>query len=472
MSNIITRKELKGPKGLPIIGNLHKIELSNMHNQLENWAKEFGGIYKLDLGPSKLTVITDPELNQEILKERPHLFRRMAKMDEVMKEVGVQGVFNAEGEEWKAHRRLVNKGLDVKHQQQFYPEIITSVERLYNKWNSFSNNQKPFDIQQDLLRFTVDVTTSLAFGYKMNTLEEEGGVIQEHLEKIFPMIFKRINAPIPFWRFYKTKEDKIFDNSVIVINKLIDEFIKKGKEKITEYPTLKENPSNFLESLLVAAEEEASLTDEDVRGNLLTILMAGEDTTAHTLAWAIYLLAQHPEHQEKLYKEALDVLGDKEWLENYKDHQQLVYADAIAMETMRMKPVAPLLLHEPIKDVEINGYLFTKGSRLLTETRCASMDESKFTNSIQFMPERWIKEEKGKCPMGHDTKAFIPFGAGARFCPGKNLAMLEIKLVLSMLMKNFIVELVTPKENVKEVMAFTMMASPYQVKLTKRRSAN
>jgi cytochrome P450 len=464
----IAFKDLKGPKGLPIIGCIHKIELENMHNQLEDWADEYGKVYKLILGPSKLTVITDPDITQEILKERPEKFRRMSKMDEVMREVGVHGVFNAEGEEWKAHRRIVNKGLDVKHQQQFYPEMLISIERLYDKWNQLAVKNQSFDIQQDLLRFTVDVTTSLAFGYKMNTLEEEGGVIQDHLEKIFPMIFKRINAPIPFWRYYKTKKDKVFDNAVVEINKLVDEFITKGKERLIEQPALREKPANFLESLLVAAEDEDSLTDEDVRGNLLTILMAGEDTTAHTLAWAIYILAQHPEIQDKLYDEAETVLGDANWLSNYNDHSLLVYTEAVAYETMRVKPVAPLLLNEPVEDIEIDGYLFKKGARLLSESRYAGMKDHNFSNAKEFKPERWIEHKAGKCPMGHDTKAFIPFGSGPRFCPGKNLAMLEIKLVLSMLMKNFKVELVTPREEVREIMAFTMMTSSYQVKLSKR----
>jgi cytochrome P450 len=254
----------------------------------------------------------------------------------------------------------------------------------------------------------------------------------------------------------------------VEINKLVDEFIAKGKQRLIEQPELREKPANFLESLLVAAEDEESLTDEDVRGNLLTMLMAGEDTTAHTLAWAIYILAQHPEIQEKLFTEAETVLGNGNWLERYDEHSSLVYAEAVAYETMRLKPVAPLLMNEPVEDVEIDGYLFKKGARLLSEFRYAGMEEDNFSNAKEFKPERWIEHKTGKCPMGHDTKAFIPFGSGPRFCPGKNLAMLEIKLVLSMLMKNFKVELVTPKENVKEIMAFTMMASSYQVRLTKR----
>ena len=102
----ITFKGLKGPKGYPVIGSLHMIELGNMHNQLEGWADEFGMVYKLILGPSKLTVITDPNIIQEVLRQRPDKFRRMAKMDGVLSEAGIDGVFNAEGDRWKAHRRI------------------------------------------------------------------------------------------------------------------------------------------------------------------------------------------------------------------------------------------------------------------------------------------------------------------------------------------------------------------------------
>ena len=464
----ITYADLKGPKGLPIIGNLHKIEITNMHNQLEGWAKEFGSVYKLVLGPSKLAVITDVEIIQEILKERPHLFRRMEKMDKVMREEGVKGVFNAEGDEWKAHRRIVNKGLDVNHQQAFFPDVLLTLERLFNKWNGAANNAENLDIQQDLLRFTVDVTSALAFGSASNTIENDGDVIQDHLAKIFPIIFSRINAPIPLWRYYKTKKDKEFDIALVEVNKFIDGLILEGKKRLAALPELKANPSNFLESLLVAAENESILTDEDVKGNLLTVLMAGEDTTAHTLAWAIFLLAQNPDAQKELQKEAGNVIADNNWLTNYKEHTKLTYTEAVALETMRMKPVAPLLLFEPLKDVEIKGYAFKKGSRLLVESRYAAMQDENFSDAKTFNPKRWVKVEQGKCPMNHDTKAYIPFGAGARFCPGKNLAMLEMKLVLSMLAKNFSIELITPKEEVKEVMAFTMMPSSYQVKLVKR----
>lgn len=124
---------LKGPKGLPILGNIHQVKVDKLHQDLEKWAQEFGSIYKLQLGPSQLVVITNPEIIQEILKNRPDMFRRMEKMDNIMQEEGVYGVFNAEGKEWEAHRKLVAQGLDIKHQQQYFPAILESTQRLLNK---------------------------------------------------------------------------------------------------------------------------------------------------------------------------------------------------------------------------------------------------------------------------------------------------------------------------------------------------
>jgi len=459
---MITQKDLSGPKQIPLVGNLHQITIDKMHQQLESWAKEYGGVYKIGLGPSKMTVVTKPQIIQSILRARPDQFRRMSKMDTIMQESGVKGVFNAEGEEWKAHRRIVAKGLDVNHQKQFYPVLLNSVERLYKKWEGSAQNKTPYNIQKELMRFTVDVTTALAFGYEMNTLEGDRDEIQGYLEKIFPTIFKRINSPIPLWRYIKTKSDHEFDAAVVVINKVIDQFINATRERLNNNPQLKEKPSNFLEGLLVAAEEEKEITDYEVRGNVMTMLLAGEDTTSHTTAWVIYFLCKYPEIQEKLREEANSVLGENKWMKDYEKHHQLSYTEAVIMEAMRLKPVAPILLFEPLNDIEIEGYEFRKGSKIILETREGAVNAAHFTNPLKFDPDRWVKMKNSKCPV-HNIDAFVPFGSGARFCPGKNLALLEMKLLISMLTKNFTIQLVGDEP--EEVMAFTMMPSAFNIQL-------
>lgn len=299
----------------------------------------------------------------------------------------------------------------------------------------------------------------------MNTIEEKGGVVQDHMEKIFPMIFKRINDPIQWHKLIRKKADREFDKALDAIDSMIDQWIVDGRKRLEDHPELKENPTNFLEAILLAAENEEDFGDEQVKGNLVTVLMAGEDTTAHTLAWSIYLLTMYPEYQAKLQAEIDEGLGEMRSITEYELTQGFKFLEAIANETMRLKPVAPLLLFEPLSDVEIEGYAFKKGTRMLVHSRYAAIQDNNFSNGKTFYPERWMKETK--CPM-HSMEAYIPFGGGPRFCPGKNLALLEMKLVLSMLFKNFDVEMLTPHKDINEIMAFTMMASDFRVKLKNR----
>ncbi len=461
----VSLKQLPGPKGYPIVGNIPVIDLPDLHNQIEQWADEYGDVYRLNLGYTSQTVVTRPSIIQKILAARPKEFIRMKKMDNIIREGGVDGVFNAEGEKWKLHRKIVAKGLDVKHQKEFYPSMVTILGRLYNKWSKDAESGEPFDIQRDLLRFTVDITSTLAFGTEMNTLEQEGSAIQDHMEKVFPMIFYRINQPIQWHKLVKRKADREFEAAVSEMNKLVDEFIVSGQAKLKAHPELRENPSNLLESILVAAEEEENFSLEEVRGNLLTLLMAGEDTTAHTLNWLMYLLTIHTDAQNGLREEADRVLGDGPWMSDYSDNTALKYAEAVAFESMRFKPVAPVMLFQAQQDIELEEFFIKKGQKILTQYRSAALKDEYFTEAQSFKPERWLKESK--CPV-HSMDAFTPFGSGPRYCPGRNLAILEIRMVLSMLFKNFDIEMVTDHKEIKEVMAFTMMANDFKVRLKKR----
>lgn len=458
-------KDLDGPKSRFLVGNTFDLTISDLHNQLAGWADEYGGMYRLNMAVTKLTIISDPVMNNAILKERPELFRRAPKMDRIIRESGVHGLFNAEGEVWKKQRKVITKGLDVRHQKSFFDAIRTSLERLHKKWMTDIEEDRITDIQSDFLRFTVDVSTSLAFGIDMNTIEEKGGVIQDHLEKVFPVIFKRINTPFPFYKFYKTKEDKAFERAVSEVEKFVDKIVLEGRERIEKNPALRKNPTNLLESIIVASEEEDSaLTDLEVRGNLVIILLAGEDTTGHTLAWSTVLLDGLPKVIDEIRNEADVVLGNQSFMKDYELNTAFKYIEAVAYETMRLKPVAPLLLHDTLEETIIEGYQFNKGEKILNLLNHSAANEENFTNAKTFNPDRWLS--RSKCPM-HNVDASIPFGAGPRYCPGRNLAILEIKAVLSMLYKNFNVE-VLDKEKIHDIMAFTMMPSEFKVKLSRR----
>jgi len=463
-----TLTELPGPKGLPLLGNLLELDSKQLHRVLERWCDEFGTLCVFELGRRPVVVVADPEVIQHILRNRPKLYRRLDTIEPVFKEMGINGVFSAEGEDWKRLRRLTAHALDANHLRQFFPTLIKVTERLKNRWNRAVDKQAAVDVQQDLMRYTVDVTTNLAFGYDMNTLEKEGDVIQEHLEKIFPMINRRINTPFPDWRYFKLPLDRALDKALVAIHETITGFVTRGRARLAQNPELAEHPTNLLEAMLSAPDEgDTALTDEEIYGNVLTMLLAGEDTTANTMAWIMHFMIEHPEAQARMRTEAVQVVGNSGMLSQLQDAEGLNYIEAVAHETMRLKPVAPIIFLESIEDVEIGGVAVPKETALMLLTLHAGLQETHFAAADQFQPERWL-ETAPASPCAHNTKAFVPFGAGPRFCPGRQLAMVEIKTVMAMLCAAFEVSKTEHAQPVKEIFSFTMMPENLFVRFQRR----
>ena len=272
------------------------------------------------------------------------------------KELGINGVFSAEGDDWRRQRGLIAHALDASHLREFFPTLIKVTERLRNRWSRAADKEASVNVQQDLMRYTVDVTSNLAFGYDMNTLEKEGDVIQEHLKKIFPMIDRRINALFPYWRYFKLPADRALDKSLVAIRETIDGFIARDRARLAQKPELPAHPTNLLEAMLSLPDGgDTTFTDEEIYGNMLTILLGGEETTANTMAWMMHFMIEHPETQARMRMEAAQVVTKIGMLSQLHDTERLNYIEALAHETMRLKPAAPLIFLETVEDVKIGG---------------------------------------------------------------------------------------------------------------------
>jgi len=461
-----TINDLPQPKGKPILGNLAEFKAGNKPTVLENWSKSTGSLFKISLMGKKFVVSTDPDFNIQLYKSRPDKFRRFGKIDEVMEEMGIKGVFNAEGEQWKVHRKLTAEALNARNVLGFFPTIQEVTQRLFNRWNHKTNSSPVVDVQKEMMRFTVDITTKIAFGYDTHSLEDEENRIQQHLEKIFPTINKRITSPIPFWRILKSKEDKALDTSLKSLEKTIGEFIQKARHEIVVQPELKSQPENFLQALLAEQEKTRAISDKEIYGNVFTLLLAGEDTTSNSISWALFYLMQHPHMYLKLREEADAVLAGNTVIQNVELLSELKYAEAIAMETLRIKPVTPTLFLESLEDQLINGLQLKKGVTIMMQSKVAQTSDVHFTEAETFMPERWLA---GADMPIHNIDVFRTFGAGPRFCPGKTLALHEMKMALSMIAKNFDLRLAVPISEVKERFAFTMFPENLMLEITKRK---
>jgi cytochrome P450 len=315
---------------------------------------------------------------------------------------------------------------------------------------------------KDLVRFTVDATTALAFGEDPNTIEESGNVIQEHLAEIFPVIMKRINAPIPLWRYFKLPSDRKFERSLLAVHQHVESLIERSRKRMREQPS--DSPRNLLEAMLATANlPDSGITDEVIAANVITLLLAGEDTTAHSLSWAMYFISQDKYLQAKLHVASTDAFGSSPLCPTFEDVKKLDLFEFVAQETSRFKPVVPLIYLEPIVDVVLGNVSLPSGTPLFFMLRPSMLDSKRFGRPDEFLPDRWSSGHLDVQP--HDQKAYAQFGAGPRVCPGRYLAGVEMRLVLSMLARNFSVELATSPGSIKEIAAFTMMPDTMPVRL-------
>ena len=453
---------LPSPKGLPLLGNALALDPRRMHLILEGWCRDFGPAYTIGLGPKKVFVSADPELLQTALRERPERYRRFAPIESVIAEMGFNGVFSVEGEAWRPQRRLIMQALAATNFRGFFPTLQGITERLLKHWQRAAAAGETVEMTQDLVRFTVDVTTALSFGEDPNTIDAPGDVIQDHLAQIFPMINARINAPFPLWRYLRLPKDRRFERSLEAVTRHIDGLIERTRKRMHDQPA--QAPRNLLEAMLTAAgEPDSGIGDQMIMANVMTLLLAGEDTTAQTLAWTMSFLCADPRLQARLHAASVEVLGQAQVCPAFEDVKRLDLFEAVAHEATRLKPIIPIIFLENLVDVVLGDVALPAGTPLFFLLRPAMLDEQHFGNPGQFLPERWAAGHGQVQP--HDTRAYAQFGAGPRVCPGRHLAGVELRLVLSMLARNFSMEPAGDLSSVEEVMAFTMMPSAMPVRL-------
>jgi cytochrome P450 len=463
--------DLPGPRGLPWLGSALQVEPERFHLQLEDWCREYGPFYKLKLAGRNLLVVGDHEAVAAVLRDRPEGFARTARLEEIWTEMGLSpGVFGANGETWRRQRRMVMAGFDPAHVKRYFPSLLEVATRLDRRWQHAAQGGSAIDLQADLMRYTVDTIAGLAFGAEVNTLESDGDRIQQHLDKIFPALFRRILAPLPLWRVWRTPADRSLDRSLVEVRAAVDGFVAVARARLQAEPALREHPRNLLEAMLTAADlPESGIDDAQVAGNVLTMLLAGEDTTANTLAWMIHLLWKHPRALARATEEVRRCVPDP-GAATMEQLAQLDYVEACAHETMRLKPVAPQLPLQAVREVTIADVRVPAGTVVISMLRRDSVSDRHVPRAAAFEPERWLAGDGPGRAASSAKRISMPFGAGPRICPGRYLALLEMKIALAVLLGGFDIASVDTPDGADplERLAFTMTPVGLSMRLRRR----
>ena len=459
-----TLADLPGPRTLPLLGNLHQIDRVRFHQTMEAWARQYGTLVRITLPRVTMLAVADHELIGQVLRERPATFRRPSIVAEISAELGGEpGVFDSEGAAWRNQRRMVMQAFAPHAIKAYFPALVQVARRLQRRWEGAATAGRTIDLGADLRLYSVDIVAGLAFGSDVNTLETGDNAIQRDLDVIMPGIARRAFAPFPYWRYVKLPADRRLERSIAATRAAIVALMEQAKERMRLDPARAAAPPNMLEAMLAAAAQVGSgVTEAEVGGNVATMLLAGEDTTSNGVAWLIWLLHRHPQALQRARDEVLRVAPDVDGF-TIEQIDGLDFVDACVHEALRLKPPAVFITAEALHDTVVGDVAIDKGTILWCVMRASALNDECYANAAQFAPERWLEDAVNK-------KASMPFGAGARTCPGRYLALLEIKVAVAMLLGRFEIASVVTERGAEpeERSGFVMEPEALQMRLRVR----
>lgn len=473
--SVVELRALPRPPGMPLLGNLLQIEPTRIHLILEKWALQYGPFYQLKMAHQAVLVVSDWQAINEVLRARPDTFRRFSSVEAVFADMGMTGLLSAEGEQWHRQRKLTMRAFDPGRLRDYFPSLVKITERLRQRWLRAMAEGRVIDIQADLMSYSVDVTAGLAFGSEVNTIDGDDQIVQRCIDQVFPIINRRLNSPVPYWRYCKFPSDRALDRNMAALRREVDAFISTARARMKANPDLCNRPSNLIDAFLAVRDQpDSEFNDDDVYGNIFTTLLVGPDSTANVFSWIIYFLCGSPQVQAAVQAEADALLGADTVLGDFAGIGKLPYLDAVAQEAMRLKPSGPILFLEANHEACVGHVRVLPGTAIIALTRLGGLDQQNFSEPQCFDPMRWIEPtgEIASKPQSNTTggspkRVVMPFGAGARLCPGRYLALVQIKMLGAMLGRNFRVQRVDQNE-VEERFKFSMEPVNLKVKLLAR----
>src|SRR6267143_1040923 len=411
-----------GPKGTPIMGVMRDFN-SDQLAFIERCRDEYGDlVWMRFLYVPALFLYHPDDVEYVLVTNARNFIKSMSLRSNFFQRLVGNGLLTSQGEEWKRQRRLSQPAFHRERVASYGQVMVDYTERLTAKWAEGETR----DVHRDMMRLTLEIVVQCLFSADVSTDVDEVGATLKELVKPFAsqatlgwILNNRLPTPAHL-RFHALarKIDK-------VVYRIITERRATGKDE-----------GDLLSMLLAARDEDGSrMSDRQLRDEVMTLFLAGHETTALTLAWSWYLLGTNPDTERKFHAELDDVLGGR--AATMADLPRLKFTEQIAKESMRLYPPAYGLGREAIDDCEIGGYRVPAGTQIFMFQWVTQRDPRFFDRQGDFIPERWTEDFIEQMP----KYAYFPFGAGPRVCIGASFAMMEIILCLATIGQRFRLEL-------------------------------
>jgi cytochrome P450 len=411
-----------GPKGHPILGVMPEFNRDTLG--FINRCHDYGDVVRARFFYVPAYFLYNPDHIEYILSTNARNFiKSMSLRSNFFGRLLGNGLLTSEGDFWRRQRRLAQPAFHRQRISAYGDVMVEFTERMISSWQQGETRE----IHRDMMRLTLEIVGRTLFNADVSGDVDRVGTILSEIVKPFAsqatvkwILDNRLPTPNHF-RFHRqvSKMDEI-------VYRIIAERRASGRDE-----------GDLLSMMLQAQDEDGSqMTDQQLRDEVMTLFLAGHETTALTLSWAWYLLGLNPETEQKFHAELDDVLAGRR--PTFADLPQLKYAEKIAKESMRLYPPAFGVGREAIADCEIGGFRIPAKAQIFAFQWVTQRDSRYFEAPEKFDPDRWSEEFISQLP----KYAYFPFGGGPRVCIGNQFAMMEIILALATIGQKFRLKLV------------------------------
>ncbi|KAL2658496.1 hypothetical protein GLYMA_03G030600v4 [Glycine max] len=428
-----------GPRGLPIIGNLHQLNSSSLYLQLWQLSKKYGPLFSLQLGLRPAIVVSSHKLAREALKDNDLEFSGRPKLlgQQKLSYNGLEMIFSPYGEFWRQIRKIcVVHVLSSRRVSRFSSIRNFEVKQMIKRISLHASSSKVTNLNEVLMSLTSTIICRIAFGRSYEDEETERskfhGMLNE-CQAMWGTLF--ISDYIPFlgWidklRGLHARLERNFKELDEFYQEVIDEHMNPNRKT-----TKNEDITDVLLQLKMQRLYSIDLTNDHIKAVLMDMLVAATDTTSTTTVWAMVALLKNPRVMKKVQEEIRTLGGKKDFLDE-DDIQKFPYFKAVIKETLRLYLPAPLLVQRETNEAcIIDGYEIPAKTIVYVNAWAIHRDPKVWKDPDEFLPERFLDNTIDF--RGQDFE-LIPFGAGRRICPGMPMAIASLDLILANLLNSF-----------------------------------
>ncbi len=390
----------------------------------------YGDMYYAPLGKTRLYVTRHPDHIREVLQTQGQKFGKTTTGNAArqLHRVLGDGLLNSNGELWKRQRKLINPAFHKRRIESHADAMVSATREMVDGWA----DGEVVDVSRAMMELTLRIVARILFDHDpAGETDAVAGAMRAFRDLLGTPALLPEWVPLPSIRRSKEALARMDD----VVYGLIDE-----RRRATDL----DERNDLLSALVSALDDGSGMSRKQLRDELLTLFLAGHETTSHALTWTLYLLSQDTEHRSAVATEAASILEAR--AAKADDFPALEFAGRCLDEGMRLYPPAYVISRTALEDVEIGGYDIPKGAEVLVWIYHTHHDARWYPEPERFDPDRWLPEAVAARP----KMAYLPFGGGTRTCVGKHLALMEARLILSTLAQHVELSLVAGHEVVKD----------------------